>query len=114
MKIFKVLPIIRIIFYLCFFTFFILIPISYFKESNCITYTKLNYLCPTCGVTRAFISIMHFDFISGFNFNTVFTLAIAPICIFLFVQDIYTIIKRTITKKDKHSIIEYLFTGFLK
>jgi|SRR5690554_347739 len=110
----KAFPIIRIIFYIAFFTFFIIIPISHFKESTCITYTKLNYICPTCGVTRAFISIMSFDFKAALDFNTVFTLAIAPISIFIFIQDAYTIIKRNITKKKKHSIIEYFFVDYLK
>src|SRR5690554_4237943 len=97
----KYFPIARLIFYFIFFLFFILVLISHFQESNCFTYVHLNYLCPTCGVTRAFISLLDFNFIDAFNFNTVFTLAIGPICIFIFLQDAYCIIYRMITHKEK-------------
>jgi len=115
MKIIKqAFPIARLIFYISFLIFFSILDISQIPKSNCPTYTTFNYLCPSCGVTRAFTSIMHFDFAKALDFNIVFTLAIAPICLFIFFQDAYIIIKRMITKKYHKSIFEYYITDYLK
>jgi len=100
----------RLIFYLAFFLAFVFIPTTYFEShSICISYNILHILCPTCGVTRAFSSILHFHIIDAYSYNPVFTLAICPIALIVIFQDIYTIIKDMINKKETYSLFEHLF-----
>lgn len=105
-----ILRILRLIFYITFFTAFIIIPTeTFYKDSICMIYNITGLECPTCGVTRAFSSIMHFQFKNAFNFNPIFTLMICPICVSIFFQDIFIIVSNFIKKKDSYSLIEYLF-----
>ena len=69
------------------FLAFMIIPTSFFIENNQICFYVRNYnlLCPSCGVTRAFSSIMHFNYVDAFNFNPIFTTSFGPIFIFLFI-----------------------------
>lgn len=102
-----ILGVIRLGFYLFLFITFIIIPTSFFIDNDIYGFDKA--FSPTGGVTRAFSSIMHGKFIDAFIFNPVFTCAIAPICIIIFIQDIYIIIYRLIKKDKKYSIIEAFF-----
>ena len=100
----------RISFYIVFFLAFIIIPTETFLDASiCLTRNATGLLCPTCGVTRAFSSIMHFNFSDAYNFNPIFTIMICPICVFTFFQDIYIILKDLFTRKESYSLIEYLF-----
>ncbi len=102
--------ILRLIFYIVFFTAFIIIPTeTFYRGSICMIYNVTGLECPTCGVTRAFSSIMHFQFINAFKLNPIFTLMICPICVSVFFQDIFIIVSNFIKKKDSYSLIEYLF-----
>lgn len=114
-KWFKILRIVRVVLYIILFTTFIVIDTSYFIEhkSICPIANKFNLLCPSCGVTRAFSSIMHFKFKNAYLFNPVFTVAVAPICIFLFLDDSIRTIVQLFTKKYQYSILEYLVFGLL-
>lgn len=114
-KWFKVLRIIRLIIYIILFLTFIIIPTSYFIDnpSNCIFRSKYNIVCPTCGVTRSFSAIMHFNFKQAFIYNPVFTIAMGPIFIFLFIQDLINIVISFINKRKKYSIIEYIIFKYL-
>ena len=100
----------RLCFYLVFFLAFIIIPTESFLDASiCFTRNATGLLCPTCGVTRAFSSIMHLNFADAYNFNPIFTIMICPICVSVFFQDIYIILRDFITRKDSYSLIEYLF-----
>ena len=35
----------------------------------CLFHELTGYLCPGCGITRCFISILHGDFVKAFNYN---------------------------------------------
>ena len=35
----------------------------------CITYKITGFQCPSCGITRMFLAILKFDFVSAFNYN---------------------------------------------
>lgn len=101
---------IRLAFYIIFFLSFIIIPTSFFeKQSICIIYNVTSLKCPTCGVTRAFSSIMHLDYIKAFNLNPVFTIMICPIFLTVFIQDMILILRDLIKRKDSITLIEYLF-----
>ena len=105
-----ILRLARLCFYLAFFLAFIIIPTETFLDASiCLTRNATGLLCPTCGVTRAFSSIMHFNFMDAYNFNPIFTIMICPICVSVFFQDIYIILKDLFTRKESISLIEYLF-----
>lgn len=114
-KWFKILRLIRLCGYIIFFLTFIIIPTTYFinNPSNCIFRSKYNIICPTCGVTRAFSSIMHFNFKQAFMYNSVFTVAMGPIFIFLFIEDLVNIVISFINKRKKYSIMEYIIFKYL-
>lgn len=100
----------RLFFYIIFFLSFIIIPRDFFEgESICITYKITKLQCPTCGVTRAFSSLMHLNIKDAFILNPIFTIMIFPICMSVFIQDIIIIIIDLIKRKDSISLIEYLF-----
>lgn len=40
-----------------------------FLPVTCIFKSVTGILCPACGMTRAFISIIHFDFLNALKFN---------------------------------------------
>ncbi len=90
--IFKIL---RLSFYAIFFIFFVLYPTENIISGStiCIIKRFTGRDCPTCGVTRAFSSIMHFNFSDALKYNPVFTLIICPIALIIIFQDIYSIIK---------------------
>lgn len=48
--------------------------------------------CPGCGMTRAFKSILEFDFIQAFKFN-ILSIPLFVFFIFIFIAIIYDIIK---------------------
>lgn len=84
------------------------------STSLCFTYSNHGIICPTCGVTRAFVNLMHFRFARAYAYNSIFTIAIAPISVIIIIQDAYIIIQRLFFKKEKLSLLEFFFVGFLK
>lgn len=112
---FKILAWFRLLLYVSLFMIFILIPKAVFTaESLCFTFQKFHVICPSCGITRAFTSFIHFEWLTAIAYNQVFTLAILPITLFLFGQDTYTILVRTHRKQSRLSIIEFLFMELLR
>lgn len=109
-KWFKIFRILRLFFYLIFFLYFIIKPTSSIieKPAFCFYYEYFHFLCPTCGVTRAFSSFMHLKFSQAFMYNPIFTVAMGPIFIFLFLQDFYIIVHNLVKKGSKYSIMEYM------
>jgi len=61
----------KIAFYITGVIFFLITPTS-FIESNisiCIFNNLTGLQCPGCGMTRAFSSVFHLDFIGAFQYN---------------------------------------------
>jgi hypothetical protein len=85
--------------------------------SLCAWYNLFGFICPGCGITRAFTNFMHLDFVRAYMYNPMLTLLLAPWSIFIALQDIYIIILRMLKKTEKLSIIEFylhlLFGGKL-
>jgi hypothetical protein len=99
---------VRIIFYIVLFTVFIIIPVSQAEKSSlCVYYNLSGTICPGCGTTRAFSNILHMNLQRAIEYNPVFTLGIAPVCLFLFLQDTIVIIYRRIFKTKTISLLEY-------
>lgn len=98
----------RIFFYILSFIYLL---ISSVKEEYSFIFCPLkglfNYDCYLCGMTRAFISIFHLNFIKALEYNLL-VIVFYPLLVFLALQDTYVIIKELITKKEKDSFVEYL------
>ena len=106
----KSLRILRLIFYICFFVTFIIIPTTYFEEHKiCFLNIVTNKQCPTCGITRAFSSLMHFKFKDAFYYNQPFVLILFPIAMIIIINDIINIFIEFILKKETCSYLEHLF-----
>lgn len=54
------------------FLFFILFLLTKLTNGHslCAIYNLFNIRCIGCGMTRAFIAILHFDFITAINYNS--------------------------------------------
>ena len=100
--------ILRIFFYILSFIYLL---VSSVKEEYSFIICPLkglfNYDCYLCGMTRAFISIFHLNLTMAIEYNLL-VIVFYPLLVFLAIQDIYTIIKEAIIKKEKDSFIEYL------
>lgn len=67
--------------------------------------------CPTCGATRATISMVNGDIINAIIYNAFYSLVILPSFIFFMVEDIFVIVKRSILNTPSISLIEVLLGG---
>ncbi len=52
--------------------YFVLIMSAYFLKVSCIYLQLFGITCPGCGMTRAFLSAIKFDFTSAFKFHFMF------------------------------------------
>ena len=74
--------------------------------TSCYWNNNFHILCPTCGITRATINILRFNFSAAIRYHAVYTCILFPLTFILVINDIFILFKRTITKKQKLSIIE--------
>ena len=99
----------RILFFFLLYLSFCLIPLEAVeKESICLVQRHFGAICPTCGITRAFSSIMHLQFAKAFTYPPIFTVAIFPIITFLVANDVF----RLLTNRKKSTEHPSLFTKF--
>lgn len=77
-------------------------------DIKCFWKENYNLTCPSCGITRASRSILTLNFKDACGFNAYYTLVFVPLIFILFVNDVYVIFKRQITKKDDISLVEIL------
>lgn len=89
------------------FSFIFIIFLYLFTKLNfqCLILKIFKIKCPSCGMTRAFISIFNLDFISAIKYN----LLSIPLFIFI-VYSFYNIIKDILNKKNTYlnKILNYL------
>lgn len=91
---------------------FLIIPLSAIENGNfCLYHRITGKLCPGCGITRGMWQIVRFNFSKAFALNPVFTLCFYPLFILSVINDLYCLIYRLITKKEKLSVIEYYLSG---
>lgn len=103
------LQLIRILFFFLLYLSFCLIPLSLVEQKSiCLIQQHFGALCPTCGVTRAFSSLMHLDVIKAFHYHPIFTTAVFPIITYLVGNDVYHLISNIRHNTDTPS----LFTKF--
>jgi len=70
---------------------------------------KYGILCPSCGATRATLSIIKGDILKALEYNTVYTTAIFPSIILFILDDIICIVLRLFRVTKKSSLFEVLF-----
>lgn len=54
------------------FLFLFIILVAYNLNFSCIYRQFLNFPCPGCGMTRAFLSSLKLDFVKAFDFHPMF------------------------------------------
>ena len=100
---------IRFFLYAAFILFFVFLPLSLIDgKSFCATYNLTGILCPTCGFTRGFASLMHGDIAAAYNYNQMLVLFAVPCAFLIMIQDISVFILRLFGKKYV-SFVEFLF-----
>lgn len=65
--------------------FLIYLAITYFfKIPNCLIKMFIGFPCPACGMTRAGVALLQFNFVEAFNYNPIIYLIplITIVCIF--------------------------------
>ncbi len=70
---------------------------------TCFINEHTGLLCPTCGITRATIHLLNFDFATAISYNAYFTLVLVPIFAILLIDDIICIIL------NKRSFVDIIF-----
>ena len=55
--------------------------------SICLFKNILGVQCPGCGITRAFLSVLHFRFAEALHYNRLIT-AVFPLAVFLFFRSL--------------------------
>jgi Protein of unknown function (DUF2752) len=66
---------------------FLLLPATYFDEGEALCPSKrfFNVECPGCGMTRAVMHMIHFDFESAIYFN-IMSVILTPILVFMWIK----------------------------
>lgn len=100
--------ILRIIAYVVIVVALVLLKFTTILNIPCVIHERTGIDCPTCGFTRAVTSILNFNFVDAFNYNTFFTVVIFPVFTFLFVQDVIYIVLSIINKKEYKSYVEII------
>lgn len=78
---------------------------------NCFFVEKFGITCPACGATRATVAVFSGNILSAIEYNAFYSLVIFPLTMFLVLEDVYTVVKRSVYKKSKVSLIEVMFGG---
>ena len=60
------------------------VGLMYIFKLPCIFKAVLGIPCPGCGMTRAYISLLHLDFMQAFNFNIMFWSVPVLLLLYLF------------------------------
>lgn len=107
----KVLKYIRIVTYIIIGILFFILKFTNVINWTCYINENFGILCPSCGITRASIAILNFNFPLAVARNAYFTLVLFPIFLILFIDDVVCmimkkksfveIILRTIIEKEK-------------
>ena len=78
-------------------------------QTSCYFKDNFNIYCPACGLTRATISIVRFDFRDALSYNLYYTTVLIPLLLILVINDIWVFVKRFILKRKSISFIEIIF-----
>ena len=79
------------------------------QRLSCDWNDKYGILCPSCGATRATLSIIRGDVLKAIDYNLVYTVAVFPLIVILIIEDILMILLRRFKSTKKRSLVETLF-----
>jgi hypothetical protein len=57
----------------------LIVVFMYITDIKCIIKATIGVPCPTCGMTRAWISVLHLDFAQAFKWHPIFPIAIVVV-----------------------------------
>ncbi len=77
---------------------------------SCIYEKTFHMQCPSCGATRAFLSIVSLDFTSAIAYHPIFTLVFYPFVFILVFQDYLICLYNVIKHKKVKSLLEYVIS----
>ncbi|WMJ24361.1 DUF2752 domain-containing protein [Paludicola sp. MB14-C6] len=80
----------------------------------CLFQKYFGISCLSCGATRAFFSLLHFDLISAIAYNAVFALVIYPFTALLILQDYIVTIVNVVCKKRYQSLASFIWSCMQK
>ena len=55
----------------------------------CFFYERTGLYCPGCGITRACISLLHFDIYQAFRYNMLFIISLPLLIVYLFYRFVF-------------------------
>lgn len=87
----------------------ILTIIIFLFEPDCIVSKIFNLPCPTCGLTRGIIAIIHLDFLSAFNYNILSIPMFFSIILLCILFLIYLVFK----KEYIYNFIEFFLHNYI-
>ena len=70
------------------------LPADYFDEGDsvCLSKSMFNVECYGCGMTRAVMHLIHFNFLEAYQYNKL-AFIVVPLLIFLIVSDFIKLVK---------------------
>lgn len=75
----------------------------------CFWNERYGILCPSCGATRATLSILKGDILKAFNYNLVYTISIFPLACIFIIEDVIMMLLRILKITKKRSLLETFF-----
>lgn len=75
---------------------------------GCFFKDNFGIICPSCGITRATMNIIHLNLGKAIKNNSFYTIVLVPLLMFFVINDIYVFIKRIITRKKDISFIDII------
>ena len=78
----------------------------------CLWYENYGWLCPTCGASRAVVSLFTGDFSAAVGYNPVVVLGIVPVVGVILLSDLVVMIWNLFGKERRLSLFEYCFSVF--
>ncbi len=77
----------RLLLYVLLPTVLLLLPRTYFDEgaTRCLSVAVLGVECPACGLTRACMRLIHFDWLGAWYFNPL-SFVVLPLLAWLWLQ----------------------------
>ena len=80
------------------------VAVMYIFKLPCLFKAVFGIPCPGCGMTRAYISLLHLDFLQAFNFNIMFWSV--PVLVLLYFLD-----GKLLKAKWANTLLIYLIIG---
>lgn len=104
----KVLKYVRIATYIILAVALLMLKYTKIISWTCYINENFGILCPTCGITRASLAILNFNFPLAIEKNAYFTLVLFPIFLILLIDDIICMIIK------KKSLVEIILRTIIK